>query len=291
MTYRNLWQSLQEIYTSSEAQAVVRLLLKEEFGLSLADVLSGATDHLGEEEKVRLSTMIARLRQGEPVQYILGYEQFCGHRFRVSPDVLIPRPETEELCRQVISVLTRNASHTGQFAAESQPAILDIGTGSGCIAITLATAIPSAHIEAWDISEKALAIARENAESYNAHVSFHLQDALNPPADTEKWDVIVSNPPYICERERRTMPPNVLNHEPAQALFVPDADPLCFYQAIACYAVRALKPDGQLFFEINPLYADELSEMLKKLHFIEIFSTNDQFGKQRFIRAKKNQTT
>ena len=276
MTYRDLWQSLQTAYAPNEAQAVVRLLLEEEFGLSLADVLGGATDNLDDEEKMRLSTMMARLKRGEPVQHIIGYETFCGRKFHVSPAVLIPRPETEELCRWVLS-----------HSLPTSPTILDIGTGSGCIAVTLAAELPTAHVEAWDISEKALAIAHENANSYHVHVSFHLQDALLPPADTEKWNVIVSNPPYICEQERDTMSAIVIDHEPAQALFVPDTDPLCFYQAIARYASHALKPDALLYFEINPLYVNNLSEMLHQFHFVDISSQKDQFGKQRFILARK----
>ena len=165
--------------------------------------------------------------------------------------------------------------------------ILDIGTGSGCIAITLAAEIPNAQVTAWDISDDALRIASENAKRTNVHVSFEKVDVLNSQFSilNFQFDVIVSNPPYICNKERAGMERNVLEHEPELALFVPDDDSLLFYRAIARYAARALKPNGQLFFEINPLYADEMQQMLCEEGFSHIEVRNDQFGKQRFTKS------
>lgn len=174
--------------------------------------------------------------------------------------------------------------------------MLDIGTGSGCIAITLATEIPEAKVTAWDISEKALEVARENARHNNVCVTFEQVDVLNISTTSKEsstgqvlgsFDLIVSNPPYICNKEHATMEANVLNHEPHTALFVPDDDPLLFYRAIARYGLTALKPGGRLYFEINPLYADALRDMLSMMSWHDIEIKEDQFGKQRFIKASR----
>jgi release factor glutamine methyltransferase len=214
------------------------------------------------------------------VQYVLGEAEFCGRLFHVAPGVLIPRPETQELCQWMIATLR---------SYPTPLSILDIGTGSGCIACTLAAEIPEADVTAWDISETALAIARENAKRTNVHVMFRQVDALQLPANpvppATHYDLIVSNPPYICERERTAMAPNVLDHEPPLALFVPDDDPLLFYRAIADYARKSLKPGGSLFFEINPLYTQELQALLRAMSYQTIETRNDQFGKPRMIRA------
>jgi release factor glutamine methyltransferase len=185
------------------------------------------------------------------------------------------------LCRWIIS----------EFRDESLEfrdcSILDIGTGSGCIAITLAADLPKAEVTAWDISGEALQVARENAKRLHFNVIFELADALNTPLDHERWDVIVSNPPYICNKEREAMEQNVLDYEPHTALFVPDDDPLLFYRAIAEYGNKALKSDGWLYFEINPLYAEPLRELLSAMSYQDLEIKNDQYGKQRFIRARR----
>jgi release factor glutamine methyltransferase len=169
--------------------------------------------------------------------------------------------------------------------------LLDIGTGSGCIAITLAAEMPEAEVTAWDISAEALSVACENAKRTHVHVSFEQVDILHLPSSvihlTSAFDLIVSNPPYICNKERATMEANVLEHEPHTALFVPDDDPLLFYRAIAQYASTALKPGGWLYFEINPLYAKPLRDMLNMMLYHDIEIKEDQYGKQRMIRAKK----
>lgn len=258
-------------YSPSEARSVVRLLLMDTFGLTLTDICAGVLDGFTAEQKEHLERLMARLEQGEPVQYVTGKAVFCGRPFRVEQGCLIPRPETEELCQWVTEETERHA------------AILDIGTGSGCIAVTLKCNIPSASVVAWDVSDVALDIARENAKLNQAEVIFGQKDILCPPEDKGKWDVIVSNPPYICRREAASMERNVLGYEPHLALFVPDDDPLLFYRNIVLYAVQALKPDGKLFFEINPLYVKEMRALFEKNGFKAVSVRHDMNGKARMM--------
>jgi len=276
MTYKELWQPLTSIYDENEARAVVRLVLEKHYGLTMSDIVLGKEQMLPAEE---LQAIIEQLLTGEPVQYVLGLAEFGPHCFRVAPGVLIPRPETYELCRWILQ------STGGQPPC----AILDIGTGSGCIACTLAAALPEAEVTAWDISEEALNIARENAKRTHVHVSFTQADVLNLKdiVNRERWDMVVSNPPYICQKERAAMEQNVLEHEPSIALFVPDNDPLLFYRTIAEYGQKALKPDGWLYFEINPLYAGDMLQLLSTMSYHDIEIKEDQFGKQRMIRAQR----
>ena len=275
MTYAEFWQPLTAIYDAGEARAIAQMVMELHFGLTMADVLCG---RMGDKTEMR--RIQQRLLTGEPVQYVLGEAEFCGRLFHVAHGVLIPRPETQELCQWMIATLR---------SYPTPLSILDIGTGSGCIACTLAAEIPEADVTAWDISETALAMARENAKRTNVHVMFRQVDALQLPANpvppATRYDLIVSNPPYICERERTAMAPNVLDHEPPLALFVPDDDPLLFYRAIADYARKSLKPGGSLFFEINPLYTQELQALLQAMSYHIIETRNDQFGKPRMIRA------
>ena len=278
MTYEEFWKPLTQVYDAGEAKAVGRLVMEMRFGLSMTDLVCGRT---GDDAEMR--ALQQRLLTGEPVQYILGEAEFGGRIFHVEPGVLIPRPETYELCQWIVR-------GEEQGAKSKKCSILDIGTGSGCIACTLATEIPTAQVTAWDISDDALRIASENAKLHGVHVEFKKVDALHPTTDTEHhslaaYDMIVSNPPYICNKERKTMEANVLEHEPHLALFVPDDDPLLFYRAIARYAAKALTPNGQLFFEINPLYADEMQKMLNEEGFRHTEIRQDQFGKQRFTKS------
>ena len=287
MGYEELWQRLTPLYDAGEAKAIVRLVLDECYGLSWADVLGGKVSELSANDQTELEKIMLRLEKGEPVQYIIGVADFCGRQFHVEPGVLIPRPETEELCRMVIE--EREISQKGQSPLCE---ILDIGTGSGCIAITLALELPDAKVTAWDISDDALRIASANAKALGASVTFQHHDALDSSLITHhsslpKWDFIVSNPPYICRKEADGMDKNVLGYEPHEALFVPDDDPLLFYRAIARYATKALKPNGYLFFEINPLYADDLTQLLGEMLCYNAEILNDQFGKPRFLKATK----
>ena len=282
MTYPELWKRLTTLYAEGEAKAIARMVYEVRYGLTLGDLLMGRDADLPQEE---LELMAQRLEQGEPVQYVLGEEQFGGRTFKVTPDVLIPRPETYELCEWVMD--------EGRRTKDEGQTILDIGTGSGCIAITLALGLPQAKVTAWDISDKALAVARENAQRLGADVTFEQVDALNPPTSkliprTSSLDIIVSNPPYICEKEKGQMEQNVLEHEPSLALFVPDDDPLLFYRSIARYARKSLVPGGLLFFEINPQYKDQLVSMLRDMGYTEIAVKADQFGKHRMLKARKS---
>lgn len=274
--YRQLWQRLLPAYGEREAKAIVRMVLEERFGLTLTDIVCGALDSFDDPKHHQLNQLMARLEAGEPVQYALGETAFCGRRFHVEPGVLIPRPETQQLV-----ALTEDMVRP--FA---RPAVLDIGTGSGCIAISLALDCPAASVSAWDISEKALRIAQGNAAALHAEVCFERQDALRPPVGTgRKWDAIVSNPPYVMEKERAEMAENVLEHEPEEALFVPDDDPLRFYRAIARYGRETLKDGGALLFEINPLLAEEMRRMLEAESYRRIEIVVDEFGKERFAKA------
>ncbi len=272
MIYKELWHRLMPLYDENEAKAIARMVYEERFGLTLSDLLMGRDADLPHEE---LEQLAQRLEQGEPVQYVLGKADFCGRSFHVEPGVLIPRPETMELIRLV------NAN--GQ--QPSPNTILDIGTGSGCIAITLALNLPEAEVTAWDISDKALAVARGNAQRLGAKVQFEKRDALQPPDDISRWDIIVSNPPYVCEREKKQMERNVLNWEPPLALYVPDNDPLLFYRSIGCYAQKALKPKGCLLMEMNALYGDSMLNLMESIGFTHVQLYKDQFGKDRFITA------
>ena len=281
MKYEDIWKPLVCRYGDKEAKAITRYLLEVGYGLSMTDILCGATEQLPPDE---MGENLRRLLKGEPVQYVVGKAEFGGRIFKVTPDVLIPRPETYELCQWIEEIEER-----GERREERGYPILDIGTGSGCIAITLALDIPNAQVEAWDISEGALSIARQNVKDLHAHVDFKQVNVLGSLAKQGRpeWAFIVSNPPYICKKEAASMEQHVLDHEPHQALFVPDEDTLVFYKAIGQYACYALANHGCLFFEINPLYATEITKMLDEMGFFEIETRKDQFGKVRFVRARK----
>lgn len=276
---------------------MTRMLLEDLFSLSFADILCGATEHLSDADTLRLQQSVARLLDAEPLQYVTGTAFFCGHPFHVAPGVLIPRPETEWIVDTAVNLVMSSA-----------PRILDIGTGSGCIATSISLALADRHCytEAWDISEDALRIAADNAERLGADVKFCLRDALRLeedfPAeerleaeqggaealrDSASWDIIVSNPPYICNREAADMHANVLRHEPHLALFVPDTDPLLFYRAIASYAMRSLRKGGWLLFECNTLYAHDTAQMASDMGFATSVVEDDCFGKPRFVKAQK----
>lgn len=276
MTYRELWRTLEPLYGNGEARAVTDYVLDVCFGLSKADIMCGAVEEMTAEKTAELNKIFNRLTKGEPVQYVLGRAEFSGRWFNVRPGVLIPRPETEELCAWI----------TADSKASGSQKVLDIGTGSGCIAITLQLDMPESNVTAWDISADALDVARENAQQLGANVNFVKQDALNAKPEGE-WDVIVSNPPYICEKEKKDMAVNVLEHEPHTALFVPDADPLLFYRAITRLAVQTLSKGGRLYFEINPIYADDTCHMMRAEGMTAVELRSDMYGKQRMAKGVK----
>lgn len=275
MTYKTLWQSLAPAYEVGEAKAIVDYVLDIRFGMSKADVICGALDEMPADERLALQHIMQRLQQAEPVQYVLGQADFCGRVFAVNPSVLIPRPETEELCHWIAQE-HRHRQHLQ---------VLDLCTGSGCIAITLALALPQSRVAGFDISQEALRTAQHNAGRLGAEVDFMPVDVLAPMPDNRQWNIIVSNPPYICDREKKDMADNVLRHEPHLALFVPDDDPLRFYRAIAAYAAQTLPPDGQLYLEINPAHAEETVQMLETQRLRNVEIRYDQYGKKRMIRA------
>lgn len=275
---RNLRKRLQSVYPEGEASAILFLVLDKRFGLSRTDVLVGRLDALSDNERAALDGIVQRLEMGEPVQYVLGEADFDGMSLRVGPGVLIPRPETEELVAWIASDL----------AGRGKVRILDIGTGSGCIALSLARRFPDAEVEAWDISDSALAIASDNARQLGLNVELVKRDALlkDVPADLfERYDVIVSNPPYICEREKADMDDNVLQHEPSTALFVPDSDPLLFYRAISLSAARMLKHGGGLYFEINREYGRETEAMMRSAGLEEVELRKDFIGNDRMVKG------
>ena len=284
MTYNELWHLLAPLYGDSEAKAIARMVYDVRFGLSLSDICIGKDTQLSANSQAELKGIAERLLEQEPVQYVLGQADFCGRTFRVNKHVLIPRPETGELCHWIVS--------QGDCSLMNATNILDIGTGSGCIAITLAAEMRKAKVTAWDISENALEVARENARRLNVNVTFEQVDVLHIPSNSYQqtskgFDVIVSNPPYIINKERASMEANVLNYEPHTALFVPDDDPLLFYRAITSYGQNALRQGGWLYFEINPLYAQNMIELLSSMSYHDIETRYDEYGKQRMIRAQK----
>ena len=272
-----LWKMLEERYGMNEAKAVVRYLLEMKYGLSLADILCEKT-HSVDIHTLRKD--MARLCEGVPVQYVVGKTLFAGRCFEVSSDVLIPREETAELCRWITEEWKNDTCR-----------ILDIGTGSGCIAITLSLDIPGSQVVAWDISEGALSVARKNAEALQTEVVFCRQDILDEKAPKEtKYDIIVSNPPYICYQERDEVDEHVLNNEPSLALFVPDNDTLLFYLAIMDYAKHVLKDTGMIFFEINPHHVEALQQLGMAMGFPLQEVRQDSFGKLRMLRLQGEKT-
>lgn len=284
MTYNELWRQLTQVYDDYEAKAIARMVYEVRFGLMPSDLFIGKDTQLSTDDQKLLAEITQRLLTGEPIQYVLGEAEFGGRTFHVEPGVLIPRPETYELCQWIME------ERRGKKEEGRNTSILDIGTGSGCIACTLAAELSDAEVTAWDISDDALRIATENAKRTNVHVSFEKVDVLNTSLLNRErpatgLDIIVSNPPYICNKERATMERNVLEHEPELALFVPDDDPLLFYRTIARFAAKALNPSGALYFEINPLYVSEMQQMLSEEGFSHTEIRNDQFGKQRFTKS------
>ena len=261
-------------YTQGELNALARILATELLDISQTTYMLKDDAPLSTADEEKLTDALERLAKHEPIQYILGYSDFCGLRFSVTPAVLIPRPETSELV-ELIAVESPTAKN-----------ILDIGTGSGCIAVSLASKLPTAQVTAWDISPQAIAIAQKNSIANNCKVLFEERDILTyEPQYREKYDIIVSNPPYIKEVEKITMEDNVLLWEPHLALFVPDNDPLLFYRAIAEKALLMLSPGGKLFFEINREHGAETVAMLETMGYKNVTLRKDIAGNDRMICA------
>ncbi|MBR5118639.1 MAG: peptide chain release factor N(5)-glutamine methyltransferase [Muribaculaceae bacterium] len=271
-----LRSELNAYYDSREIEGMTRVIFEDVLLWQPVDILMRENEQLPEFFDRRLANIIDRLKRYEPLQYILGKARFHGHSFAVTPAVLIPRPETEQLVDMIID------ENPG-----SDLDVLDIGTGSGCIAISLARALKFARVTATDISLAALEVAQRNADELKTRVKFIEQDILACRAPSEAWDIIVSNPPYITEQEKAAMAPNVLDYEPHSALFVPDGDPMLFYRPIAAYASRALKNGGRLYLEINRAMGNLVGETLQRAGLSNIQIYNDFNGNVRFVTAIK----
>ena len=277
--FRQIVDTLVPKVEEREARALAFVVLEDAFGLSRTDIYLGKDTAFSEEDTIRLEKILRRLEQGEPVQYVIGTAQFCDLTFRVTPDTLIPRPETEELVGWVASLLPSAAPCS----------VLDVGTGTGCIAISLAKQFPRAQVTAWDISEGALAVAQQNAQANGVTVDFCRTDVLEMVNEsaasmpTHAPLYIVSNPPYICERERAEMETHVLDYEPASALFVPDADPLLFYRALARLGQQLHA--AAVLVEINQAYGQETVRMFQSSGYSNVELRRDIYGKDRMIKA------
>ncbi len=270
-------KNLNGLYPVEEIRAFARLVLEHVCGLNYTQFLICRDKRINTSEREQIRQIVERLKKFEPLQYILGETCFYGLRLKVNPSVLIPRPETEELVQWVLN--------TNRLIS---PTILDIGTGSGCIALALKKALPLSRVAGTDISDGALITARENATGNQLDVGFFKSNILKwESQEWEMFDLIVSNPPYVREQEKKDMLPNVLWHEPGTALFVPDSDPLIFYHKIGEFAMKYLKNDGCLFFEINENLGDEMEGLLSGLGFSGIRLNKDLRGKNRMLRCHR----
>lgn len=297
---------LEKLYGSDEANALIMILLEHYFNIDKIKIALEPDLRLSESELLTLHFAVKELLKNKPVQYIIGETEFCGMRFFVNENVLIPRPETEELVNQLISCSVNQLAvnphpsfrpdiERREMGAEKSPAnisILDIGTGSGCIAISLAKLLKDSDVTAVDISEKALEVARKNAKTNEVNVHFVHDDILNPHVKTygrasQQFDIIVSNPPYVCESEKSDMRANVLDYEPSTALFVSDNDPLVFYRKILEFAQKTLKPNGAVWFEINEKFGKEIKNLCLEKGFKNVEIIRDFRGKERIVRAQR----
>ena len=309
---RHFTEVLAETFPQREAEQLMRILLEDLFGIDLKRQLLEPNLRIDEIQHYRLDEAVKRLQSGEPVQYVTGIARFCDLLIKVSPSVLIPRPETEELVQKIsTSILPCQCPAAHVIPAEESAGagnlwaagrkeesmggdpkklrIWDIGTGTGCIAIALAKHFVNAEVIAFDISEEALQIAKENAENNGVKVTFVQDDVLNPTSEffTHPVDLVVSNPPYVCVSERAAMESNVLDWEPENALFVPDDDPLRFYRKILELAKAQLTPDGQVWFEINERMGEDMVSLCREKGFAEAQILEDYAGKPRFCRVRQ----
>lgn len=276
--YNYIKQAINGQYPDTEASAIAKAILTDVFQLSTTDLYASKDMNFSTNQAEKLEVIINRLRANEPLQYILGNCYFCGLNFHVEPGVLIPRPETAELVEWIIA---------DRKSSDSPIRILDIGTGSGCISISLAKNLPQSEVYAWDISEDAIRIASDNANRLDANVRFRQTDVLGQVPTNTMMNVIVSNPPYITEAERTDMDANVTDWEPDTALFVPDNAQLLFYERIADIGKQILTPDGTLYFEINQRFGTETVDMLRKKRYRNVELRKDLSGNDRMIKAER----
>lgn len=271
---------LNEIYDPNESNTIVMMLIEHYFSFNRISLALNPDLCLNDDELEKLDHAVSELMTNRPIQYVIGETEFCDMQFEVNGNVLIPRPETEELV-SMISSAVKSQQSTDTFN------ILDIGTGSGCIAISLAKLLRNSEVTAIDISENALEVARRNALSNGVAVDFILSDILSNPHLTKRFDIIVSNPPYVCESEKKTMRANVLNFEPSTALFVDDNDPLIFYRHIIRFAGNNLNPNGVVWFEVNENFGEETAELCRNNGFGNAAVIKDSSGKDRFVKATR----
>ena len=277
---KDLQTSLKGEYSESEIHVLGMLILEKLTGFSRIWLLIHKELKLNDEQNIIASQYLERLKNHEPIQYILGETEFYGLKFKVNPSVLIPRPETEELVEWV------KPPHPpkGGFLSGT-PTLLDVGTGSGCIAVALKKKFPSANVSAMDISPEALALAKENAALNEVNIEFIQDDILHPAATDRKWDVIVSNPPYIPASEQRYLHKNVTDFEPHLALFVQDNDPLIFYRKIAEFALSHLTAGGRLYVEIHQSLGRQCCQLLESMGFQSVVLRKDLSGNDRMISS------
>ncbi len=268
---------LERAVGQDEAVAMMREIFFAVRGYSPIDIVLYGHREVSEETAQRILQIVKRVVEGEPLQYVLGQAFFMGMEFKVTPATLIPRQETSQLVDRIVD----------DMRGVTDARVLDIGTGSGCIAIALSRALKFAEVEGIDISDAALAVARENAKNLRTKVYFEHADALNLVSKPDTYDVIVSNPPYIAESERADMEARVYAYEPESALFVPDNNPLIFYKAIAEFAIESLRQKGRLYFEINPIFTNRLREMLSAIGFSEVEIVRDYRGNLRFAICQR----
>ena len=277
---QHIKNELNGIYSADEIQSLTYILLSHITGYSKVDIIVNKNTIFSDVQRAMLNSFINKLKTHTPIQYILGETEFYGFPFLVSDAVLIPRPETEELIEWI----------TESYDKNDEGNILDIGTGSGCIAITLASIFQKSKVTAFDISGDALKIANQNTELNKVKVKFEIVDILNAEFYTghdSKWDLIVSNPPYVPKSEQSEIQPNVLDHEPHIALFVPDADPLVFYRKIMEFALKHFKVGGYLFFETHRDWAKDIVKVLEDNSFTSVQLRKDLSGNDRMIKAQK----
>lgn len=281
--YNKLNQSLSDLYPKSEIRIFGNLILKKITDLSLARILADKDMVLSPEQSEEADQIIERLTNYEPIHYVLGETEFFNLKFKVNPDVLIPRPETEELVEWVSDDLKFVESSSD--SAEQNMKILDIGTGCGCIPVALKKHHPKAQISAMDVSAEALIVAKENGVLNQTDVGFFQDDILNPKADERKWNIIVSNPPYIPLDEKVDIDKQVKSYEPHVALFSPTEEPLLFYHSIAKYALQHLEPDGKIYLETHKNLSRDVAMLLGEYGFKDVIIRTDMSGNERMVRA------
>ena len=275
--YSSIIGQLTARFAKDEAQAMARILIEDLLHLSLPHVLAGIMPPLSVQEGLLVKQAVSRLLDNEPIQYVIGSTTFCGNTFCVNPSVLIPRPETEQLVDMATDIAD----------LPEHVSIMDACTGSGCIAISIKKKRPDWEVYACDISAEALQTARKNAKANGAEVHFTHTDVLSDKLLTGPFDIMVSNPPYVMDKEKSSMEPHVLKREPHLALFVTNDEPLIFYRALAQWGQRSLNSEGWMLAEINPLLSQETKALFEAQQYRDCTIINDNYGKERFIRCRK----